>query len=199
MNREGAAIARLENKVALVTGAGSGVGEATARLFAREGARVVLVGRNAETLQAVAESIRADGGEAMALAADITDESAVKRLVADTVAACGGLDILVNNANALVPGMLADHDLQSWRASFAVAVDGPMLLMRESFAQLAARGGAVVNVSSVCAELGTPGVAGYSAAKAALQSLTRNAAVEWARSGDPLSGSSALASVYTFR
>lgn len=174
---------RLENKVALVTGAGNGVGEATARLFAREGARVVLAGRSPDSLEAVAEAIRGDGGDALALAADITDEAAVKKLVADAASACGGLDILVNNANALVPGMLADHDLDSWRASFAVAVDGPMLLMRECFEQLAARGGAVVNVSSVCAELATPGVAGYSAAKAALQALTRNAAIEWARSG----------------
>ena len=174
---------RLENKVALITGAGNGVGEATARLFAREGARVALVGRRGDALEAVAAGIREQGGEALAIEADITDESAVRRAVEETVAGFGGLDILVNNANALVPGMLAEHDLQDWRASFGVAVDGPMLLMRESFPQLSARGGAVVNVSSVCAELATPGVAGYSAAKAALQSLTRNAAIEWASSG----------------
>ncbi len=174
---------RLAEKVALVTGAGNGVGAAAARRFAEEGAAVVLLGRRQQALDGVAESIRADGGQALAIAADITVEQEVCEAVKTVVDHFGGLDVLVNNANALVPGMLSDHDLGDWRASFATAVDGPMLLMRECFPLLAERRGAVVNVSSVCAELATPGVAGYSAAKAALQSLTRNAAIEWAGSG----------------
>ena len=174
---------RLENRVALITGAGNGVGEATALRFAHEGAAVALVGRNRQSLETVAEAIRETGGRALVVPADITEQDQVKQAVADTVEAFGGLDILVNNANALVPGMLADHDLDDWHASFRTAVDGPMLLMRECFPQLAERKGSVVNVSSVCADLATPGVAGYSAAKAALQALTRNAAIEWARAG----------------
>ncbi len=168
---------RLQDKVAVITGAGSGVGEAAARRFVAEGARVALLGRSVEALEQVAGSL---GDAALAVGCDITDEAAVKSAIGAVVEHFGAVNILVNNANALVPGMLADHDLAAWRASFATAADGPMLLMRECFPHLAG-GGAVVNVSSVCGELATPGVAGYSAAKAALQSLTRSAAIEWAR------------------
>jgi NAD(P)-dependent dehydrogenase (short-subunit alcohol dehydrogenase family) len=170
---------RLTDKVAIITGAGSGVGEATARRFVAEGAKVALLGRSADSLEQVAGTL---GDAALSVPCDITDEQGVKAAVSAVVDRFGAIDILVNNANALVPGMLADHDLGAWRASFATAADGPMLLMRECFPQLAG-GGAVVNVSSVCGELATPGVAGYSAAKAALQSLTRSAAIEWARQG----------------
>ncbi len=174
---------RLENKVAIVTGASNGVGEATARLFAAEGASVVLCARRQELLDRIVAEIEADGGVAYGICADVTDEAAVKALVHETVEKFGALNIVVNNANALVPGMLADHDLGDWRKSFEIAVDAPMLLMRESQAHLAAANGAVVNVSSVCGDLATPGVAAYSAAKAGLQSLTRNAAIEWAGEG----------------
>ncbi len=174
---------RLEGKVALITGASNGVGKATAKRFAQEGAAVVLCSRNVEALAAVVDDIDAAGGSAFAIVADITDESAACEAVAASIAHFGKLDILVNNANALVPGMLTEHDLDSWRASFQIAVDAPMVLMREAYPQLVANSGAVVNVSSVCADLATPGVAAYSAAKAALQSLTRNASIEWAKSG----------------
>lgn len=174
---------RLAGKVALITGASNGVGAATAKRFAQEGACVALCARNTEQLSAVAADIEAAGGQALVVVADITQEDSVASTVAKTVERFGGLDILVNNANALTPGMLADHALDSWHASFKIAVDAPMLLMREAYPHLSANHGSVVNVSSVCGNLGTPGVAGYSAAKAALQSLTRNASIEWAKSG----------------
>ena len=173
----------LQDKVALVTGASNGVGEATALRFASEGARVALCSRDEDSLERVAAAIREAGGEALVVAADVTDESAVRAAVNSVAEHFGGLDILVNNANVLTPGMLSDHDLDSWRSSFRIAVDAPMLLMREAFPFLSKNGGSVVNVSSVCGELATPGVAGYSAAKAALQSLTRNAAIEWSGAG----------------
>ena len=174
---------QLQDKVAIITGASSGVGEATARRFAAEGAAVVLCARSADLLDAVVSDIKAAGGRAKAVCADISDEAAIKALVESTISDFGHLDIVVNNANALVPGMLADHDLADWRKSFEIAVDAPMLLMREAHAQLSENKGCVVNVSSVCGNLATPGVAGYSAAKAGLQALTRNAAIEWARQG----------------
>ena len=174
---------RLEGRVALITGASNGVGEATAIRFAQEGAKVALCARREGLLQSVVAAIQEAGGTALALCADITDEAAARAVVADTVDHFGKLDILVNNANALVPGMLAQHDLLDWRSSFDIAVDAPMLMMREASDQLFTHGGSVVNVSSVCANLATPGVAAYSAAKAALQSLTRNAAIEWAGQG----------------
>jgi NAD(P)-dependent dehydrogenase (short-subunit alcohol dehydrogenase family) len=172
---------RLENKVAIVTGASQGIGAETARRFAEEGASVVLASRRLEQLQAVVDEITAAGGTAKAIACDISDEEAVRQLVGDTVAAFGKLDIIVNNAVLMVPGMLANHDTRAWHQNFSVSLDGAMFLMREAFGQLHANSGAVVNVASVCALLGSVGTAGYSAAKAAMVALSRNAAIEWGK------------------
>lgn len=170
---------RLQDKVAIVTGASQGIGEATARRLAGEGAKVVLAARRKEQLQAIVDDIEAAGGSALAHAVDITDEAAVKGLVAAAVNTYGRLDIVVNNAVLMVPGMLASHDTKAWRQNFSVSLDGAMFLMREAYAELAKQGGAVVNVSSVCGLKGSPGTAGYSAAKAAMLGLSRNAAIEW--------------------
>ncbi|MBN7796710.1 SDR family NAD(P)-dependent oxidoreductase [Parahaliea mediterranea] len=170
---------RLQDKVAIITGASQGIGEATARRFAQEGAKVVLAARRREQLQSIVDDIEAAGGTAMAQAVDITDEAAVKDLVAATVAAYGRLDIVVNNAVLMVPGMLAGHDTKAWRQNFIVSLDGAMFLMREAYPELCKAGGAVVNVSSVCGLKGSPATAGYSAAKAAMLGLSRNAAIEW--------------------
>jgi NAD(P)-dependent dehydrogenase (short-subunit alcohol dehydrogenase family) len=170
---------RLENKVAIITGAGQGIGAATARRFAEEGAKVVLAARRLELLQAVAADIEAAGGTALARATDISDEEAVRGLVADTVEAFGRVDVIVNNAVLMVPGMLAHHDSRAWRQNFSVSLDGAMYLMREAYEQLRANGGAVVNVASVCALAGSAGTAAYSAAKAGMLALSRNAAIEW--------------------
>ena len=170
---------RLEDKVAIITGAGSGIGAATALRFAEEGARVVLAARREALLQDVAAEIEAGGGSALVRATDITDEAAVRDLVSDTLATFGRVDIIVNNAVLMVPGMLANHDSKSWRKNFEVSLDGAMYLMREAYSQLRENNGAVVNVASVCALAGSAGTAGYSAAKAGMLALTRNAAIEW--------------------
>jgi meso-butanediol dehydrogenase/(S,S)-butanediol dehydrogenase/diacetyl reductase len=175
--------ARLQGKVAIVTGASNGIGAATARRLAEEGAAVAVVARRADLVAAVASEIEGNGGRALGLCADIAQEDAAARVVADTLAAFGSIDILVNNANVLMPGMLADQPLKDWKANFVVSLDAAMLMMREAYPALSEGGGAVVNVSSVCADLATPGVAGYSAAKAGLISLTRNAAIEWGKTG----------------
>ena len=171
---------RLKNKVAIVTGAGQGIGAATAKRFAQEGASVVVAARRLNLLEEVVAEIEAAGGTAIARSVDIADEAAVRQLVADTVEVYGRLDIVVNNAVLMVPGMLANHDSKAWRQNFMVSLDGAMFLMREAFPQLKANGGAVVNVASVCGLLGSVGTAGYSAAKAGMLSLSRNAAMEWA-------------------
>ena len=174
---------RLQDKVAIVTGASQGIGAATARRLAEEGASVVVAARREAELQAVVDEIVAAGGSAMARATDITDEDAVRGLIADTVERFGRLDIVVNNAVLVVPDMLASHSSKRWRLNFSVSLDGAMYLMRESFVHLKASKGAVVNVASVCGLLGSVGTAGYSAAKAGMLALTRNAAIEWGKQG----------------
>jgi meso-butanediol dehydrogenase/(S,S)-butanediol dehydrogenase/diacetyl reductase len=174
---------RLQGKVAIITGAGQGIGAATALRFAEEGAAVVLAARSQDKLAAVAATIEAAGGRALVCPTDIANEEAVRALVASTVEAFGRLDVVVNNAVLMVPGMLANHDTKAWRQNFIVSLDGAMFLMREAYAQLKANRGAVVNVSSVCGLRGSPGTAGYSAAKAAMIGLSRNAAMEWGKKG----------------
>lgn len=173
---------RLENKVAIVTGAGQGIGAVTAKRFAAEGARVVLASRRLNMLEAIVAEIEAAGGTAMACATDISDEAAVAQLVTNTLSAYGKLDIVVNNAVLAVPGMLSSQSSKAWRQNFHVSLDGAMFLMREAYPHLrASDGGAVVNVASVCGLLGTAGMSGYSAAKAGMLALTRNAAIEWGK------------------
>jgi len=174
---------RLQNKVAIITGAGQGIGAVTACRMAEEGASVVLAARRLNLLEEVVARIEAAGGTAMACSCDVSDEEAVRQLVATTVQTYGKLDIVVNNAVLMVPGMLANHSTKAWHQNFRVSLDGAMFLMRESFTQLRANGGAVVNVASVCGLLGSVGTAGYSAAKAGMIALSRNAAIEWGKQG----------------
>ena len=169
---------RLANKVVIVTGAGQGIGATTARRMAAEGAKVVLAARRKNLLDEVVAEIEAAGGVAMAYSCDVSDEESVKQLVAATVQTYGKLDIVVNNAVLMVPGMLASHSTKAWRQNFLVSLDGAMFLMREAYPQLKLNKGAVVNVASVCGMLGSVGTAGYSAAKAGMISLSRSAAIE---------------------
>lgn len=171
---------QLENKVAIITGGGQGIGAAAAIRFAEEGAKVVICSRRLEPLEVIAKIIRDAGGECTPLSVDVSDEAAVKQLVETTVSKYGKLDIVVNNAVLMVPGMLGSHDTRAWRKNFEVSLDGAMFLMREAYKQLKANRGSVVNISSVCGLLGSTGTAGYSAAKAAMIALTRNASIEWA-------------------
>lgn len=174
---------RLQGKVAIITGAGQGIGASTARRFAEEGASVVLAARSEDKLAAVAAEIQDAGGRALVKPTDITDEAAVRDLVAAAVETFGRLDIVVNNAVLIAPGLLSGHDTVAWRQNFTVSLDGAMFLMREAHAQLKANRGAVVNISSICGLRGSQGTAGYSAAKAAILGLSRNAAVEWGNEG----------------
>ena len=172
---------RLAGKVALITGASQGIGAATAQRFAEEGAQVVLAARRLDALEAQCAAIAAAGGEAMAVATDIADESAVANLVQSCCEAYGGIDVVVNNAVLARPGLISQADSDTWRSNFTVSLDGALFLMREAYPALSASSGAVVNVASVCALLGTPGMAAYSAAKAGMLALSRNAAIEWGK------------------
>jgi meso-butanediol dehydrogenase/(S,S)-butanediol dehydrogenase/diacetyl reductase len=175
---------RLEGRVAVVTGGGSGIGAAVARLFAAEGADVTLCGRRSAPIAEVARAITVQGGRGRAVPVDVADEAQFEALLADTHGRAGRLDVLVNNAYQLAPGPLAQLSTEAWRHSFRVTLDAAFFGTRAALRLMQAqRSGAIVNVSSTAALAGQAGLGGYASAKAALENLTRTAAVEAAAHG----------------
>lgn len=174
---------RLQGKVAFVTGGGSGIGAATAQRFAQEGATVVVCGRRREQLDETVARIESAGGKAEAVVADVSDEAAFTAALEAAAARHGGLDVLVNNAMAYTWGAIEDMSTADWHANFATSVDGTFWGTRAALRLMKGKGGAVVNLSSICGQLGTPWMAGYSAAKAAVDNFSRAAAAEGAPHG----------------
>jgi NAD(P)-dependent dehydrogenase (short-subunit alcohol dehydrogenase family) len=171
-------------RVALVTGATSGIGRATAFEFARQGARVALVGRRADRLQQLAEAIHSQSSsEVLPLSADVAAESEAVRTVEETVARFGGLDVLVNAAGILVGGTLENTSLGAWDETMNVNLRAVFHLMKLAAPHLIARRGNIVNVSSVTGLRSFPGVLAYAVSKAAIDQLTRCAALELAAKG----------------
>ena len=175
--------ARLQGKVAFVTGGGSGIGAATVMRFAQEGAMVVICGRRREPLDEVAAAVLAAGGKAEAVVADVSDEAGFTAALEAAAQRHGGLDILVNNAMAYTWGGIEDMSTADWHANFKTSVDGTFWGVRTAMRLMKAKGGAIVNVSSICGSLGTPWMSGYSAAKAAIDNFSRAAAAEGAAHG----------------
>ncbi len=172
---------RLQGKIAFVTGAGSGIGEATALRFAEEGATVVLCGRRIEPLQGVQEKIRTQGGQAEIAVADVSDEQAYVGALQATAQRHGRLDILVNNAMAYTWGGIDTMTTADWHANFATTVDGTFWGTRTAMQLMKEKGGgSIVNIASICGLFGTAWMAGYSAAKAAVINFSRAAASEGA-------------------
>ncbi|MGV0793607.1 SDR family NAD(P)-dependent oxidoreductase [Mycolicibacterium sp. XJ1819] len=168
-------------RAALVTGAGRGLGRASAHRLAAEGASTILVGRGAEALGTVAAEIEQAGGQARVIAADLTDDADIDRLRNEA----GPIDILVNNAAAEEQwGPVATAEIDSWRAVFEVNVFAPVKLIQAFAPGMAERGyGVVINMSSVGGTQPAPFLATYGASKAALDMVSRTAAMELARSG----------------
>ncbi|MDQ0127155.1 NAD(P)-dependent dehydrogenase (short-subunit alcohol dehydrogenase family) [Pseudomonas lini] len=172
---------RLQGKIAFVTGAGSGIGEATALRFAEEGATVVLCGRRVEPLQGVLEKIIGLGGHAEIAVADVSDEQAYVSALEATAQRHGRLDILVNNAMAYTWGSIDTMSTADWHANFATTVDGTFFGTRTAMRLMKEQGGgSIVNIASICGLFGTAWMAGYSAAKAAVINFSRAAASEGA-------------------
>ena len=172
--------ARFTDKVAFITGGGSGIGAATAERLAKEGATVVICGRRQEPLDEVVANIRKAGGKAHAVQADVSDENAFVNALEQTANDHGRLDVLVNNAMAFSYGGITDMSTQDWHSNFSTSVDGTFWGTRTAMKLMKNTGGAIVNVSSICGELGTPMMAGYSASKAAVQNFSKAAAAEGA-------------------
>lgn len=164
-------------KVALVTGAGTGLGAAAASALAARGVKVVLCGRRLHKLEAVAAEIRAAGGEALAVRADVTREEDVARLTGLAVQAFGRIDIMINNAAAFEPGTAAETSADAWRRQIDTNLTGPFLVTRACLPYMRKqRYGRIVNVTSGLAANGAGGFAAYAASKAGLESLTRTLA-----------------------
>ncbi len=172
---------QLEGRVALITGAGSGIGRAAAQRFAAEGCAVAVVDIAAGAANETAGKIVADGGRAIAFGANVTADIEVRVAVARTVEAFGSLDVLYNNAGVNSSGSIVDAAEDDWDRCLAVNVKGTFLCSRAAVPYLAATGaGAIVNQGSVAALVGVPNFAAYCAAKGAVVALTRSMAVDLA-------------------
>jgi NAD(P)-dependent dehydrogenase (short-subunit alcohol dehydrogenase family) len=174
----------LDGTVAIVTGAGRGIGLGCAQALAEAGAAVLLVARTAADLEAAAQRIAAAGGAARAHPADVTDEAQVRRAVA-AAEDLGDLRVCVNCAGTNRPGLARSYPAEDWDALFAVNVRGTFLVCRAVGDALLRRAvpGSIVNMSSQMGAVGYPGRAAYCATKHAVEGLTKALGVEWAPSG----------------
>jgi NADP-dependent 3-hydroxy acid dehydrogenase YdfG len=159
-------VSKLEGKVAIITGASSGIGEATAIALAAEGAKVVIAARRVERLEAVAKQIIDHGGQALSIVSDITDEAQAKNVIQKAHAEFGHIDILVNNAGISFPGRIENADPSNWRKMIDINV---LALMYTTHIALpifkAQKSGHIVNISSVAGRIARAGMAGYNVTK----------------------------------
>ena len=175
----------MSHPVALITGALTGIGRATALAFAQQGARVVVSGRRDDVGEALVAELRALGAEAEFIRADVRRESDVKNLVDGTVARFGRLDVAVNNAGTEgKPGPVTEQTADSYAATFDTNVLGVLLSMKHELRAMQAQGaGSIVNLSSTMGQRGAPGASLYTASKHAVEGLTKSAALEAAAFG----------------
>jgi meso-butanediol dehydrogenase/(S,S)-butanediol dehydrogenase/diacetyl reductase len=170
---------RLQGKIAIATASGSGIGRACALRFAAEGAQVVVNDIRPDAARDVVKEIEAAGGKATAIIADVSKSEQIDAMVEETLARCGRLDVLLNNAAAPLFGRIEQMSDDLWRGVLAVTLDATFYGMRAAIPVMAAQGGgSIINTSSAAGLGGIPGLGAYGAAKAAVVNLTKTAAVE---------------------
>jgi NAD(P)-dependent dehydrogenase (short-subunit alcohol dehydrogenase family) len=176
---------QLDRKVAIVTGAGAGIGKAIATLFAQEGAAVVVTGRRKELLESVVSQIQRAGGRALAVAGSVADEAHAQAAVAQTRRAFGTVNVLVNNAAIGTFGkLLHETDDTTWDEQLAVNLTGVFRMTRAVVAEMLKVGaGAIVNISSIGGLVGFPLSAAYGTTKGGLNAFTRCVAMDYAKQG----------------
>jgi NAD(P)-dependent dehydrogenase (short-subunit alcohol dehydrogenase family) len=168
---------RLEGRIAVITASGAGMGEGIARLFASEGARVVVSDIDEASGEAVAASLVSAGGEAVFQRADIGREADCRRLIDRAVEEYGQVDVLVNNAGLSTRGTVESTTAEMWDTIFAINVRGPFLCMQQAVRYMKERQkGSIINIGSINAYIGEPKLMAYSASKGALMTLTKNTA-----------------------
>ena len=169
----------LEGRVAVVTGASSGIGEACAVAFAAKGAKVVLAARRAERLASLVDRIEGAGGEALAVATDVTDEAAVDDLFARAVERFGTVDVLVNNAGIADSTPVDEMAIETWRKVIETNLTSAFLCSRAAFRAMKGKGrGRIINVGSISARVPRENSPAYAASKFGLDGLTRSLAID---------------------
>ena len=177
---------RLEGKTALVTGGGNGIGKASVKAFAREGAAVVIADFRKEFAEALAQEIVADGGRAVPVGGDVSDEGDVDAMVAAGLDGFGRIDILFNSAGggSTKDGPVTDLDLDEFWRTIRVDLYGTLLTCRRVIPEMArAGGGSIINISSLRAMIGTHGADAYTASKGGVLTMSRAMAMQWAEKG----------------
>ncbi len=171
-----------QGKVALITGGTSGIGKATALLFADQGAKVVIAGRRQEQGEAVVAQIEANGGTASFVKTDVAQEAEVKHLIAETVKQYGRIDIAFNNAGVEQSGPVTEFTVDAYRHVFDINVLGVFLSMKYEIEQMLQQGeGVIINTSSILGHVAMPGASIYNASKHAVEGATKTAALEYAQ------------------
>ena len=176
---------KLDNKVAIVTGASSGVGRGVAKVLAQNGAKVCACARRMEKLEELAEEVRAFGGEVLPIACDVTDPAQIHNVVEQCVSHFGGVDILVNLAQgAMLYRPLVDVDQEYALLAYKSGALASLLFMQECFPHMKEKGyGRIINTASAAGYDGSPGFGAYGMAKEAIRAVTRTAANEWGQYG----------------
>lgn len=172
---------RLENKTAVVTGGGGGIGFAICQAFAAEGANVVVSDINGAAAEERAEALRTGGCDAIAIQADVSSEDSAEALIAGTKARFSRIDVLVNNAGARIIKGLTEHTLADWEKMIAINLTGPFLCARAAIPHMVAQGGgSIINLGSIASFAGRPNRCAYVAAKSGVLGLTRAMAADLA-------------------